>query len=114
VRSEEEIAKEERKREVMVKQRNERNMTRKTNFNVVRNRKYGDRTQYQEGWYNKGGTKVLDPEHGKILQKTMEIDRQKKEEEMNVNIEDVMEGTSGIAKELSTEEIEGMDTTVLH
>nr|GFB99800.1 RNA-directed DNA polymerase, eukaryota, reverse transcriptase zinc-binding domain protein [Tanacetum cinerariifolium] len=41
--------------------------------------------------------------------KQWKIDRQKKEEEMNVDIEDVMEGTSGIAKELSTEEIEEVD-----
>nr|GEY91240.1 zinc knuckle CX2CX4HX4C [Tanacetum cinerariifolium] len=39
----------------------------------------------------------------KYFKKQWKNDRQKEEEEMNVDIEDVMEGTSGIAKELSTE-----------
>ncbi|PWA52231.1 hypothetical protein CTI12_AA456650 [Artemisia annua] len=54
------------------------------------------------------------PDMLKYFKEQEELDRIKEAEELNGNIEDVLEGTSGIAKGLSANEVSGRDTTVLH
>ncbi|GKD36844.1 hypothetical protein Tco_1257051 [Tanacetum coccineum] len=50
----------------------------------------------------------------KYFKEQWEIDRNKEVKEVKESIEDVLETSSRIAKELSIEEMEGMDTTILH
>nr|GEX17593.1 RNA-directed DNA polymerase, eukaryota, reverse transcriptase zinc-binding domain protein [Tanacetum cinerariifolium] len=50
----------------------------------------------------------------KYFKDQKELKRLKEEEEMNDDIEDVLEVNSRIAKELNTEEVRGMDTTILN
>ncbi|GJY36109.1 RNA-directed DNA polymerase, eukaryota, reverse transcriptase zinc-binding domain protein [Tanacetum coccineum] len=50
----------------------------------------------------------------KSIKNQLEINKLKDMEDGNKDIKDVLEANSGIAKDLSTEEVEGMDTTILY
>ncbi|GJZ54181.1 RNA-directed DNA polymerase, eukaryota, reverse transcriptase zinc-binding domain protein [Tanacetum coccineum] len=131
-RSVEEIEEDVRKKEEAIRKRNEESKGRNYNSNYMGNRRFRDRKQQKDRRNFNDGMKTYDEKRNKrdILKRKkpgcikvkdwiqeimkyyknlLEMNKLMEIEDGNENIEDVLEANSGIAKYLSTTEVEGIE-----